>query len=188
MRNLVVFEHLTLDGYFTDARGDMSFAHDDQRDAEWDSFVDANASSGGLLLLGRITFELLKSYWPTRAAAERMPVVAEHINQSPKIVFSRSLKEPGWTNVRLISRDLVGEVRRLKEQPGKSLVILGSGSLVSQLAPHGVIDEYQFVLHPVVLGKGRTLFEGLGAKLPMTLEKHRSFGNGNTLVCYKPRS
>jgi len=87
MRKLIVFNQVSLDGYFTDANGDMSWAHRDSSDREWKSFVDANASSGGQLLFGRITYEMMKSYWPTPAALRNDPVVAERMNDLPKVVF-----------------------------------------------------------------------------------------------------
>jgi dihydrofolate reductase len=87
MRKLVVFNHVSLDGYFTDENGDMSFARQDNPEAEWDAFVAGNASGGGMLLFGRITYELMASSWPTPFAAKHMPVVAERMNNLPKVVL-----------------------------------------------------------------------------------------------------
>jgi len=186
MRKLVVFNSTSLDGYFTDANGDMSFAHSKQGDAEWDGFVAGNASGGGVLLFGRITYELMARFWPTRLAAETMPVVAERMNNLPKVVFSRTLDKAAWTNAKLVKDDVVGAIRRMKNEPGEDMAILGSGSIVSQLAQHGLIDEYQIVVVPVALGKGRTLFEGVKEKVPLKLTKTRTFSNGNVLLCYQP--
>ena len=186
MRKLVAFNSTSLDGYFTDANGDMSFAHHIEGDAEWDAFVAGNASGGGVLLFGRKTYELMASFWPTPAAAQMMPVVAERMNNLPKVVFSRTLDKATWTNTKLVKEDLVGAVRKMKAEPGEDMAILGSGSIVSQLAPHGLIDEYQIVVIPVVLGKGRTLFEGVQDKVPLKLTKTRAFRNGNVLLCYEP--
>jgi dihydrofolate reductase len=186
MRKLIVFNHVSLDGYFTDAKGDMSFAHNHTPDAEWDAFVDSNASGGGVLLFGRITYELMASFWPTPAATEQMPLVAQQMNQLPKVVFSRTLDTVSWNNTKLVRSDLTGEIRRMKKEPGKDMVIFGSGSIISQLAQEGLIDEYQIVVDPVALGKGRTLFDGIKEKLPLKLIKTRTFGNGNVLLCYEP--
>jgi dihydrofolate reductase len=82
--------------------------------------------------------------------------------------------------------DLTTEVRKLKQQPGPNMVIMGSGSVVAQLADAGLIDEYQIVLNPLVVGNGRTLFEGVKRKLPMKLAKSRVFGNGNIVLFYEP--
>jgi dihydrofolate reductase len=186
MRKLIVFNHVSLDGYFTDAKGDMSFAHNHTPDAEWDAFVVSNASGGGVLLFGRITYELMASFWPTPAATEQMPLVAQGMNQLPKVVFSRTLDKVSWNNTKLVKGDLAGEIRRMKKEPGEDMVILGSGSIVSQLAQEGLIDEYQIVVDPVALGKGRTLFDGIREKLPLKLKKTRTFINGNVLLCYEP--
>src|SRR6266849_1979544 len=100
MRKLIVFNHVTLDGYFTDSSGDMSWAH--KQDAEWNAFVQENASGGGELLFGRITYELMASYWPTPHAIQNAAVVAEGINNTPKVVFSRTLDKAAWNNTRLV--------------------------------------------------------------------------------------
>jgi dihydrofolate reductase len=186
MRKLIVFNNVTLDGYFTDMNGDMSWAHKDEQDAEWNAFVGGNASGGGELLFGRITYDLMASYWPTPAAIKNDPVVAEGMNNLPKVVFSRTLARPSWNNTKLVKGDIAAEVRKMKKEPGKDMVIMGSGSIVSQLAQEGVIDEYQIVVIPVVLGKGRTMFDGIKRKLTLKPTKTRAFGNGNVVLCYEP--
>jgi len=186
MRKLVVFNHVSLDGYFTDANGDMSFAHQDNQDAEWEAFVAGNASGGGMLLLGRITYELMASFWPTPLAAENMPVVAEQMNNLPKVVFSRTLDKATWNNTKLLRDDLPGAIQKMKKESGEDMVILGSGSIVSQLTQHGLIDEYQIIVNSVALGKGRTMFDGIKEKVPLKLTNSRTFGNGNVLLYYQP--
>jgi dihydrofolate reductase len=186
MAKLIVFNSVSLDGYFSDANGDMSWAH--SPDAEWQEFVEGNAQGGGLLLFGRITYELMRSYWPTPQAIESFPVVAERMNNLPKVVFSRTLDKATWNNTRLVKDDLAAEVRKLKRDYGTGIAIMGSGSIVSQLARDGLIDEYQIVVCPVVLGKGRTMFEGVEQRLPLKLAKMRAFSNGNVLLCYQPIS
>ena len=185
MQKLIVFNSTSVDGYFVDAKGDMGFAHNARPDGEWDDFVTGNASGGGTLVFGRVTYEMMASVWPTPAAAERMPVVAERMNALPKIVFSRTLDRASWNNTTLVKGDLAGEIRRLKGGSGPGMVILGSGSLVRQLAGHGLIDEYQIRVIPVVLGKGRTLFEGLADRLPLRLARTRAFNNGNVVLWYE---
>ena len=184
MRKLIVFNHVSLDGYFTDVNGDMSWVH--KQDAEWLRFVEENASAGGELLFGRITYELMVSYWPTPLAIKNDPIVAERMNSLPKVVFSRTLDKASWNNTKLVKNDMAAEIRRMKKEPGKDMVIFGSGSIVSQLAQEGLIDEYQMVVNPIVLGKGRTMFEGIKEKLTLKLTKTRTFGNGNVLLCYEP--
>ncbi len=184
MRKLMVFNHVSLDGYFVDGKGDMSWAH--KQDPEWRSFSNENASGGGELLFGRITYDLMRSYWPTPMATKNDPEVAERMNSLAKVVFSRTLKEASWSNTKLVKGDLAKEVRRMKNEPGEGMVILGSGSIVSQLAPEGLIDEYQLVVNPIALGDGRTLFEGVKNRVALKLTRTRAFGNGNVLLCYEP--
>jgi len=187
MQKLAVFNHVSLDGYFVDANGDMSWAKADHQDPEWNSFVAENASGGGTLVFGRITYELMASFWPTPVAIENMPEVAERMNNLPKVVFSKTLDQASWNNTKLLKGDLAAEIRKLKQEPGEGMVILGSGSIVSQLAPEGLIDAYQIVTNPIVLGKGRTMFAGVKEKLALRLTKTRAFGNGNVLLCYEPK-
>jgi dihydrofolate reductase len=185
MRKLLVFNSVTVDGYFTDIKGDMSWAH--QQDPEWNDFVAGNSESGGELLFGRVTYEMMASFWPTPAAAKHFPEVAEQMNKLPKVVFSRTLDEATWQNTRLVKGNLAGEVRKLKEESGDHMVIMGSGSIISQLAPENLIDEYQLVVNPIVLGAGRTMFDGLKERLKLKLTSSRTFGNGNVLLCYVPK-
>lgn len=182
MRRLVVFNNVSLDGYFVDANGDMSWAH--KQDPEWASFVNENASGTAVLVFGRITYELMAKYWPTPMAMKNSPAVAEGMNNLHKVVFSRTLDKVSWKNTKLVKGDLVEEVRKMKNEPGPDMVILGSGSIVSQLAQAGLIDEYQVALSPIVLGKGRSMFEGV--KQNVNLKKTREFGNGKVMLWYEP--
>jgi dihydrofolate reductase len=186
MRKLTVFNHVSLDGYFVDGNSDMSWAKADHQDAEWNTFVSENASGGGALVFGRITYELMASFWPTPFAMESMPVVAEGMNRLPKVVFSRTLDHASWGNTTLVKGDPAAEMQKMKQASGEDMVILGSGSIVSQLAREGLIDEYQIVVNPIILGKGRTLFDGVDENLRLNLTKTRAFGNGNVFLCYKP--
>jgi dihydrofolate reductase len=183
MRRLSVFNNVSLDGYFVDVNGDMSWAH--KQDPEWMAFVQENASTGGELVFGRITYEMMASFWPTPQAIQTMPVVAEGMNQAPKVVFSRTLDKATWNNTKLIKGEIAAEVRKMKNESGPNMVILGSGSIVAKLAQEGLIDEYHVVVHPVVLGKGRTMFDGIKDKLPLKHTKTRTFGNGNVLLVYQ---
>jgi len=184
MRKLIVFNMVSLDGFFVDGKGDMSWAH--KQDAEWNAFVGGNASGSGVLVFGRITYELMASYWPTPMALQNSPVVAKGMNDMPKIVFSRTLDKVSWSNTKLIKGDLAAEVRKLKQESGPDIVILGSGSIVSQLTQENLIDEYQLALSPIVLGKGRTLFVDVQEKMNLKRTNSRTFGNGTVFVCYQP--
>src|SRR6185436_1666335 len=148
MRKIMAFEQVSLDGFFVDAKGDMSWAH--KQDAEWNEFTAGNAGGDGALLFGRKTYEMMASFWPSPMAMQAAPKVAEGMNNLPKIVFSRTLKAASWKNTTLIKDDLVTSVKKLKKDPGPDLVILGSGTIVAQLAPAGLIDEFQIIVNPLV--------------------------------------
>ena len=183
MRKLKVFNQVSLDGYFSDGHGDMSWAH--KQDAEWRAFTEEHARGGGELVFGRVTYELMASFWPTPAALKTAPAVAERMNSLPKVVFSRTLDRASWNNTRLIKGDLAAEVRKLKAEPGPDMVIMGSGSIVSQLIDARLIDEVQIVVNAIVLGSGRTMFEGVKERADLRLKKTRSFSNGNVVLWYE---
>ena len=183
MRKLIAFTQVSADGYFVDAAGDMSWAH--RQDPELQEFAASNASSGGTLVFGRVTYEMMAGYWPSPMARQQQPDVAAGMTAADKVVFSRTLDSAGWANTRVLSGPLAAEVRKLKAGEGKALAILGSGSIVAQLAGENLIDEYQLMVNPVVLGAGRSPFAG-ARRLDLKLAKSRTFKNGNVLLCYEP--
>ena len=186
MRNVLVFNNVSLDGSFADDKGDMSWAH--KHDSEWTEFTENNAKGGGVLVFGRVTYQMMAGYWPTPMAAKNNPTVADRMNQLSKLVFSRTLNEVTWANTTLVKEDLAGTVRKMKSEDGPGLVIMGSGSIVAQLAQERLIDEYQIVVNPIALGQGRTLFAGMRDRLNLKLKSSRAFGNGNVFLCYEPVS
>jgi dihydrofolate reductase len=183
MRKLGVFNLVTLDGYFAGPGGDISWH---KPDPEFQKVADEAANAENTLLFGRVTYELMAGYWPTPEAIKAEPAVARGMNSAEKIVFSRTLKSADWANTRLVKDDMLAEVRRLKEGSGKGLTILGSGSLVAQLAQEGLIDEFQILLVPVVLGQGKTMFEGVKDRFPLKLVSSQAFKNGTILLDYEP--
>src|SRR5207245_2675626 len=108
------------------------------------------------------------------------------MNSMPKVVFSSTLDKASWSKTKLVKGDIAAEIRKLKQEPGKGMAILGSGSIVSQLAPHGLIDEYQVVVNPVVLGRVLTMFYGIKERLTLKLTRTRTFANGKVFLCYEP--
>ena len=138
------------------------------------------------LLLGRATYQLLASYWPNAAAYEDNPILALMLNDIKKIVFSRTLDRAEWNNSRQIKGNIAEEVVKLKAQPGKDMVIPGSGSIVSALTRLGLIDEYEFMVIPVVLGRVRSQFEGLDGRVKMKLIKVETLSSGIVILGYEP--
>jgi dihydrofolate reductase len=180
MRKLRVFESLSVDGYFTDASGELGWAHAGRDDPEFAAWVSGNASGGGELLFGRKTYQMMEAYWPTPLAAQQMPVVAQGMNACRKYVASRTIR-PAWSNSQLLEGDLTDAVRALKASDGPGIVVLGSGSVAAQLGEAGLVDEYQLVIIPIALGGGRTVFS---TARKLRLLDQRTFGCGNVVVTY----
>jgi dihydrofolate reductase len=184
MPKIIVFNTASIDGFISDSTGDMSWAH--KQDDEWKAFVAENAKGDAVLLFGRITYDMMASFWPTPMAIESNPLVAKRMNHQQKVVFSRTMGRASWKNTRLVKGDLAKEVRKMKKAPGPDMVILGSASIVSQLAQEGLIDEFQIFVSPVALGSGKSMFAGIRGKLALKLTRTRIFGNGSVLLCYAP--
>lgn len=183
MRKLRVYNQISLDGFFTDSASDMSWAH--KQDAEWNEYVAGNARGEGALVFGRVTYQQMASFWPTAAALQAMPAVAEQMNKKQKVVFSRTLTQTSWNNTLLVNGDLAHRVSELKSEQGPDMVIFGSGTLIAQLAALHLIDEYTFVLNPIALGSGRTLFDGMKERVSLSLKNTRTFKNGNVVLTYE---
>lgn len=183
-RRLGMFNNVSLDGYFTDADSDMSFAKPEREDPEHAEFIRQNARGNSVLVFGRITYEMMASFWPTDMARQMMPEVAKTMNASPKLVFSRALKTAEWSNTTLLSGDPAMEIARLKKEDGPDMTVLGSGHIAAQLAQAGLFDEIGLMVIPVVLGKGRTLFEGVTGRPRLKLKEARPFQNGSVYLTY----
>jgi dihydrofolate reductase len=183
MRKLFVFNLVTLDGYFEGPNREIDWHN---VDAEFNEYAIDMLNSVDTLLFGRVTYELMASYWPTPDAIKNDPIVAEKMNTLPKIVFSKTLNKVGWNNTRLVKDVISKEIEKMKQVPGKDIVILGSGSIMSEFAQRGLIDEYRIMVNPIVLGDGKPLFKGIKDRLNLKLTKTRTFGNGNVLLYYQP--
>ena len=184
-RKLIVFDQISLDGFYKGENDDLSWAHHDRNDEEWNSFVRGNATGDGTLIFGRKTYEMMVSFWPTEMAKMHDPVMAERMNKLDKVVFSKKLKKVNWENTKLMNVDAVDAIRKLKSENGTELVVLGSGNLVAQFAEAGLIDELQIVIFPVALGKGKPLFAGMNDHQNFKLKSSRTFTNGNVFLSYE---
>ena len=187
MKTLSVFNHVTVDGHFAGPNGEIDWFKVMGKDDEYEAYTHEQSSGGSTLMFGRTTYEMMNSFWPTDEARQMDPHMAEVMNESPKIVFSKSLQSveegPHWKNVTLlreIERDKVLELKKKSD-----ITILGSGTIVRQLANLGLIDSYQFVIVPLVLGAGKSLFEDV-RQTGLKLQDSRSFRNGLVMVQYAP--
>lgn len=181
MGQLSVFNFLTLNGYYKGPGNDISWHKHDEEGAK---FSEKNMEPGNILLFGRITYEMMAAFWPSPAAYENFPLVAEGMNKAEKIVFSKTLEKAGWKNTRLIKENIVEEVKAMKQQ-GKNMTILGSGSIVSLFAQHNLIDDFMFMVDPVVLGEGTPIFRGIDHQLNLKLTDSKVFKNGSLVLSYQ---
>ena len=183
MRKVFLFMMVTLDGFFEGPNHEIDWHNVDE---EFNEFAIDQLNEVDTILFGRVTYEGMASYWPTTGAIEDDPEVAARMNAIPKIVFSRTLDRAEWSNSRLIRENIAEEVLRLKQQQGRDLAIFGSANLTMSLLQMGLIDELRLMVNPVVLGKGKPLFEGIHEKLNLKLIKTRGFRSGNVLLYYQP--
>jgi len=183
MRKISVFNFLTLNGFFKGDNDDISWHQHGGEEADFAGDA-ANPAEPNALMFGRTTYQMMASFWPTEAGKKMNPRVAEGMNRSQKFVFSRTLKSADWKGTEILSGDIVKETIRVKKTKGSDITILGSGSIVTQLAAHGLIDSFSLMIDPVVLGSGTSLFSGIPHQLDFTLKKTRTFKSGVLLVEY----
>jgi dihydrofolate reductase len=184
VRKLFAFNMVSLDGFFEGPNQNISWHNVDD---EFNQFAIEQTSSVDTILFGRVTYELMASYWPSPAATADDPIVAGLMNSLPKIVFSRTLQKAEWNNTRLINDNVAEEISQLKQRPGKDLALFGSANLLSTLIQMGLVDEHRIMVNPVVLGSGTPLFQGIRNPLNLELLKTRTFRSGNVLLCYADR-
>jgi len=183
MRKLVYAINSTLDGF---ADHEAGIADDQLHD-----FFTAMLYSTGALLYGRVVYELMASYWPTAAdnpsSTHSEIEFAKAINRIPKYVFSKTLEKVDWDNTRLVKGNAVEEVLKLKAQPGKDLFI-GGLSFASTFVDLGLVDEYWFLIHPVIYIRGKPLFKDLRARVPLKLIDTQTFHSGVVVLHYQALS
>ncbi len=148
---------------------------------EMGAIVGAAMAEGDTMLLGRRTYEEFAAYWPQQGGDEPM---AAQMNAIPKLVVSTTLDRADWQNTTLIRGNVAEELTRLKGQPGKNINITGSGTLVGSLLRDGLLDELQLLVHPIVVGRGKRLFDAIGAQVPLTLADSRTLGTGVVVLTY----
>ena len=183
MRKILFFMLTSVDGFFEGPNHDIDWHHVDE---EFNDFANDQLASTDLLLFGRVTYEMMASYWPTAEARANDPQVAGAMNALPKIVVSTSLDKAEWENTRLIKDNVAEEVGKLKQQAGKDMIVMGSSGLAVSLAEMGLVDEFRIMVNPLVLGTGKPVFSGIQGRMNLKLLKARTFGNGNVLLYYAP--
>jgi dihydrofolate reductase len=180
VRKVIVVELLSLDGVM-ESPEEWTFSYSN---AEMEEMNASGMAASDALLLGRVTYEGLAAFWPNQPSSE--PIV-NYINSVSKFVVSTTLEEPlGWNNSTLIKGDVAEEVPRLKRQPGKDITIIGSGALVRSLLRDGLLDELRLMVHPVVLGGGKRLFEDGSDQTALNLVDSKTFSTGVVVLTYRP--
>ena len=198
MRQLMMLNRVSADGYFATDDGQLDWVVPD------DALDQAGASrmeEVDTMLFGRRTYDAFESFWPSAVKAapttpdphtagrfsSTLRAMGEWINATPKLVFSKTRKSVSWQNSELFSEFDPGKLQALKEQPGKAIIVFGSGSLVSQLTEHRLIDEYQFVVGPLFLGGGKSLISGLTQRVRLELVEAKPYPSGNLMLRYARR-
>ncbi len=181
MRKLILWNLVTLDGFFEGAKS---------WDIDWHNFVwgdeleelsISQSLSADMLLFGRVTYQGMAKYWSTADGP-----VADFMNSVRKVVFSTTLDSAEWNNTRLVKANAAQEVADLKAQAGKDILIFGSANFASSLMPGGLIDEYRLGLTPIVLGQGNPLFKPAPLRMDMRLLEARPLKTGCVILRYEP--
>lgn len=187
MRKIIASVNITLNGFMAGANGSLDW-HFPFWDETMTGYSYRQLDNVDTLLLGRRTYQSMAAWWPHAAIrpspSEADMVFAERMNAYHKIVFSRSLSRAGWHNSTLVQKNIFQTVSRLKQQPGKDMMILGSGSIIRNLTRLELIDEYCLWIHPVVLDSGITLFQQKEAMRSLQLQSCTPLSNGVIIATY----
>ena len=184
MRKIKAFMLTSLDGYFEGVKPWEIDWHN--VDAEFNELAIQQLDASDCLIFGRATYQGMAQYWPSAEAVTNDPLVASRMNNTPKIVVSRTLREPqpDWANTRLIKD--ANELGALKQQAGKDMLVFGSSVLTTSLLGLGLLDELGVMINPILLGAGNSLASSATHRIPLKLLRTRQFGNGNVLLTYQP--
>ena len=198
MRRIVAFNRVSADGYFAAEVGGLGWVVPEE---ELDRGAADNLGGADTILFGRRTYDMFESFWPkvlddgktapdphvAGRRNEEMRAMAVWINDANKIVFSRTRQSVTWKNSRLVHEFDPREVAAMKEEPGKSIMVFGSGSIASLLTEHDLVDEYQLIVNPVLLGSGQTLVKGVSKSRQLKLLEATTYPSGNLKLRYAPR-
>jgi dihydrofolate reductase len=179
-----VLNWLTIDGYIAGPGGETDWFVWDE---EIEKFYQEQQSKIDTIIYGRATYDTMSKYWPTASASKEVPAIVDHMNNTPKIVFSKSLQKAEWNNTRMVKEIDKKEILQWKQQPGQNMVVYGSGTIVSQFSKLNLVDEYLLMVNPIVLGSGKPLFPEIETRIPLQLISEKNFKIGSVLFNYRPR-
>jgi dihydrofolate reductase len=179
MRKIILLMHVSLDGFVCGPNGEMDWIQ--FSDELWDYVTDIT-DSADTALFGEVTYHMMEDYWPTAAT---QPGASKHdidhaswVNNVPKIAFSKTLQEVHWDGARIVHDHIAEEMQKLKSEPGKNLLMIGSPGLAHSFMDLGLIDEFRLNINPVVIGSGKPLFKDVKEKMNLKLVGEKTFGNG----------
>ena len=186
MRKLVLFLHLSLDGFSASEDGGLEWIPYNE---SFEKYAEKIVSTVGTPIYGRVTYEMMKAYWQTflhnPSASKHDIEHAAWLENVEKVVVSTTLPEQDWNNTRVIRENIAEEIAKLKQEPGKDLVIFGSITLATSLMEQGLIDEFQFTISPVMLGKGKTFIRTIDEKVQLELLESETLDGGIVGLHYK---
>ncbi len=189
MKRIIISEMVSLDGFFAGSEGQIDWHVVDE---EFNQFAIDLLSTVDTILFGRVTYQLFESYWP---AALKNPStspsdlkIAQKITEASKIVFSRTISETNWKNVRVRKELNAEKILETKKMAGKNIIVYGSGSIVSTLMKMDLIDEYLLFYNPIVLGTGKPLFKDIERRHNLELVNNHVFKSGVVLLQYRSLS
>lgn len=183
MRKVIFQNMVTLDGYFEGPGRDITWHNVDD---EFNDYAIHFLDTIDTLVFGRVTYQLMESYWPTQAALNDDPEVARRMNNLRKVVFSKTLRQVNWQNTSLANGDAAKELKKLKAPDGKNIAIFGSSNLSQTFLKDGLVDELRIIVNPVLIGSGSPLFQGIQDKHALKLTKTQAFKSGNVMLTYTP--
>lgn len=184
MRKLIVWNLMTLDGYFEGEKPwDLDF-HNIAWGPELQRYAQEFGKEGDLLVFGRKTYEGMAAYWPT---AENEPEIKDYMNGISKLAVSRTMKDAAWNNTRVVS-DPISELKKLKEKEGKTIFVFGSAELSDSLLKAGLVDEIRICLVPVILGGGNPHFKPAADRMSLKLIESRPLATGAVILRYEPEN
>lgn len=183
MRDLASFIITSLDGFYAGPNEEFDWPIVDH---EFNYFAVRQLDGAGTLAFGRVTYEFMAAYWPSELAQANDPAITRRMNEKPKLVFSRTLETAGWTGSSLLRGEAKERAKEAKSGRGQEILVLGSPHLSAALAEAGLLDELRIMVSPILLGRGRSLFEDLHQRISLTLLKSEQFASGNVLLTYRP--